>query len=184
MRVIAGKAKGRPLKSPRGRRVRPTSDKVKEAYFSIVNEFIEGSAYLDLFAGTGGMGIEALSRGAKKAVFVENDRLSLRALQENLHLTRLSEAAEVIAQDVFRALNLLHERRESFDLIYIDPYYDYESVPEILVALEEKELVAEGGLVCLERDARFKEEWPDLSSFTSWKTRQYSKTMLHFFISS
>ncbi len=184
MRVIAGRAKGKPLKAPRGIRVRPTSDKVKEAYFSIVGEKIVNSSFLDLFAGTGGMGIEALSRGAQRAVFVENNRQALQALRENLQRTGLSGEAEVIGREVFRALHFLAGRRDFFDLIYIDPFYDYDKVPELFAVLRKKELVSGGGLVCLERAARQKEDWQELSQFQPWKTKHYGNTVLEFFSKS
>jgi 16S rRNA (guanine966-N2)-methyltransferase len=119
MRVITGSAKGRTLRSVPGESTRPIADRVKVALFDILSGSTEGSAFLDLFAGTGSVGIEALSRGAKRAVFVDSEPLAIRTIRENLESTRLGPQAEVIRSDSFRYL----ERREPypFDIIYLAP---------------------------------------------------------------
>jgi 16S rRNA (guanine966-N2)-methyltransferase len=123
MRVIAGRLGGRVLKAPKGRMTRPTSEKVREALFSALGT-IEGAEVLDLFAGTGALGIEAISRGAKKAVFVERDGSALGALQENLQALRIeSSEAEVRRGDAFGALRTARRREETYDLVFIDPPY-------------------------------------------------------------
>ena len=120
MRVISGVARGRKLKEPQGAKIRPTSDKVKESIFNIIQFDIEGRRVLDLFAGSGQIGIEALSRGAKNVVFVDLAADAIKLIRENLKICGLSEMASVYARDAIRFL----EGDEKFDLIFIDPPYD------------------------------------------------------------
>jgi 16S rRNA (guanine966-N2)-methyltransferase len=123
MRVIGGALGGRQLKAPRGRVTRPTSDRVREALFGLLGD-VRGAAVLDLFAGAGGLGIEALSRGASRAVFVERDRAALRALGENLRALGIGrEDAEVRNADALSALRTARRRAETYDLVFIDPPY-------------------------------------------------------------
>ncbi|TMM16222.1 MAG: 16S rRNA (guanine(966)-N(2))-methyltransferase RsmD [Actinobacteria bacterium] len=123
MRVIAGTLGGRRLKAPRGTTTRPTSDRVKEALFALLGD-IAGARVLDLFAGAGGLGIEALSRGAARAVFIERDQRALRALRENVRALGLGAArAEVRAGDVLALLRTARGRAETYDLVFIDPPY-------------------------------------------------------------
>jgi len=120
MRVISGVARGRKLKEPLGEKIRPTSDKVKESIFNIIQFDIEGRRVLDLFAGTGQFGIEALSRGARSVVFVDSASESVKLIHENLETCNLSDKASVYARDVMRFI----ESDEKYDLIFIDPPYD------------------------------------------------------------
>jgi 16S rRNA (guanine966-N2)-methyltransferase len=124
MRVIAGRLGGRRLKAPRGRVTRPTSDRVREALFAMLGG-LEGAAVLDLFAGTGALGIEALSRGAKSAVFVERDASVVRVLAGNLEALGIAaETAQVRRADALEALRSARARKETYDLIFIDPPYE------------------------------------------------------------
>ena len=120
LRVISGSARGRKLKEPGGLVIRPTSAVVKEAVFNIIQFDIEGRRALDLFAGTGQLGIEALSRGAASAVFVDSDLAAVKLIRENIKLCGVESAAAVYNRDALKYL----ERKESFDLIFIDPPYD------------------------------------------------------------
>ncbi len=123
MRVIAGKFRGRKLKSPSGLKTRPTADRVREALFSILGGIVPGSRVLDLFAGTGALGLEALSRGAERAVFVENHVPAAAVIRENIATLGLRERSEVIVADYRDALRRLGERGESCDLVLADPPY-------------------------------------------------------------
>ncbi len=120
MRVITGSARGRHLETPAGMDVRPTTDVVKEAVFSIIQFSVEGASFLDGFAGSGQMGIEALSRGARRAVFVDNSRRSLQTADRNLTLCGLKDRASLVPGDT---LAYLERRKESFDIIFLDPPY-------------------------------------------------------------
>ena len=147
MRVITGTAGGRKLKSPNGNAVRPTTDHVKQAIFNILQFDMEGRRVLDLFGGTGQMGIEALSRGAREAVFVDSSRTSVSLIRENLKLCGFR--APVIQSD---ALNYL-QRGEKFDIIFVDPPYDaglYEPVLERINAVDN---LYEGGIIICETRA-------------------------------
>jgi|SRR5271167_4609231 len=123
MRVIAGRLGGRRLKTPTGRVTRPTSDRVREAVFAMLGE-LEGASVLDLFAGTGALGIEALSRGAARAVFVERDANAARVLKQNLAALGIGPTeAEVRRADALRAIRSAWARQETYDLVFIDPPY-------------------------------------------------------------
>jgi 16S rRNA (guanine966-N2)-methyltransferase len=154
VRVIAGSLGGRRLKAPTGRGTRPTSDRVKEALFAMLGE-LEGALVLDLFAGSGALGIEALSRGARRAVFVERDARAARVLGENLAKLALGEdVAEVRRGEALAALRRSLKQRETYDLVLIDP--PYEKAPELereLAAIVPS-LLAPGARVAVESDRR------------------------------
>jgi 16S rRNA (guanine966-N2)-methyltransferase len=154
MRVIAGRLGGRRLKAPRGRVTRPTSDRVREAVFALLGD-VEGASVLDLFAGAGGLGIEALSRGAASAVFVERDAGALRALKANLAALEIAlEEAEVRRADALAALRSARAREETYDLVFIDPPYSqaHDWGPELSTVLPQ--LLAPAARVVVESDRR------------------------------
>lgn len=134
MRVIAGTARRLPLKTIEGRDTRPTTDRIKETLFNILQPDIAGCRFLDLFAGSGGIGIEALSRGAECAVFVENGRRQAACIRENLEFTHLSDRARVLTEDVSSAIARL-SREEPFDFVFMDPPYgkglEYRAFPAL-----------------------------------------------------
>lgn len=146
MRVITGTARGKKLKTPENMDVRPTTDKVKEAVFNILQFDIEGRRVLDLFAGTGQMGIEALSRGAKSAVFVDASPKSVGIVKENLKSTGLEDNATVITQD---ALNFLRSGGK-FDIIFLDPPYDTELLTKAIDMVFEFDILRENGIMVCE----------------------------------
>lgn len=150
MRVISGSARKRRLKAPPGRDVRPTADRVKEALFNILVERIDGCLFLDLFAGTGGVGIEALSRGAEKAVFVEKDARVMKVLQDNLRLTGLDVRAETILGEFETGLKKLGSRGQKFDLVFLDPPYGQGLAYITLMGLVKHSLIKPQGLVVVE----------------------------------
>jgi len=153
MRVIAGQAKGRPLKSVPGDTTRPTTDKVKEALFSMIGPYFDGERVLDLFAGTGGLGIEALSRGAGSAVFVDANARSVEVVRRNLETVGMSERAEVYRNDAVRAIKALGRKGAPFDLIFLDPPYAMEAADRLLGELAERGLAADGAVAVLEHAA-------------------------------
>jgi 16S rRNA (guanine966-N2)-methyltransferase len=150
MRIVAGIARGRRLRAPKGRAVRPTADRVKEAVFSILESryACAGVPVLDLFAGTGGLGIEALSRGASTAVFVEPDRTAAAAIRANLQAAGFS--AELLAMPAARAIAALGARRRRFGGVFMDPPYDRGWVERTLVQLDAADVVVEGGWIVVE----------------------------------
>ena len=156
MRVITGTARGRRLKEPVGMETRPTTDRVKEGIFSSIQFEIEGRRVLDLFGGTGQMGIEALSRGAAHCTFVDLRKDAAAAIRENLALTDLSNAATVIQGD---ALAYLTRCRESFDVIFLDPPYDSGLLKKALEAIITIDIVNENGIIVCENG--FNVSWPN-----------------------
>ncbi len=155
MRVIAGRLRGRRLAAPPGRGTRPTSDRVREALFSMLGD-VRGASALDLFAGTGALGIEALSRGAARATFVERDREALRALRANLHALGLAGPdAEVRAGDALAALRTARARGETYDLVFLDPPYARAGgLADTLAQLLPGVLAGAGARVVAESDRR------------------------------
>lgn len=154
MRVISGDSRGRKLKTPEGYDVRPTTDNVKESIFNIISFDIEGAKVLDLFAGTGQMGIEALSRGAAEAVFIDNSRTSLNTVRENLALCGYK--ATVIQSDAVAFL----KSAPKFDIIFIDPPYDSELYHPVLEGIMEFDILNENGIIITE--CRKEYEMPEL----------------------
>lgn len=123
MRVIAGTRRSLPLRTVKDDRIRPTTDRVKETLFNMLSPYVPGCRFLDLFAGSGAIGIEALSRGAEEAVFVDASRDSVSVIRENLRFTKLSESARVLEEDVTRAIRRLESENRSFGIIFMDPPY-------------------------------------------------------------
>jgi 16S rRNA (guanine966-N2)-methyltransferase len=181
MRIRAGSLKGRLLKSPRGEKIRPTSDKVKMAFFNIIGDCLKDVNFLDLFSGTGSIGLEALSRGAGRSIFVEKNRLSLEILRENIKLTGTQDRAQVLPLDIFGALKLLSKKGESFEIIYLDPPYDYQGTAKVLQYLYREDLVKEGGIISLERSGRDGRDGLEKVPFRPWKKKVYGNVFLLIF---
>ncbi len=174
MRVITGKARGINLKTPNGMATRPTSDRVKEALFSIIQFEIPGACVLDLFGGTGQLGIEALSRGAKSCVFVDQSNDACKLIRENLQRTRLYESAEVICSDYMQYLKKSSKR---FDIILLDPPYAEVFLENSLKMITEIDILQSGGIIVAERPVG-KELALDFSGYTRSKDYRYSSTLL------
>lgn len=175
MRVITGSARGRRLVAPDGLDVRPTTDKVKEGIFSAVQFQIEDTYVLDLFAGSGQMGIEALSRGAKRAVFVDSSRAALSCVNENLRTTGLANRAEVINRDSYDYIKLT---RLSFGMIILDPPYRHDHIARILPIAAKK--LEDGGCIICEYESDAEEpSAPDGLVFR--KTYRYGKINVTIF---
>lgn len=153
MRVIAGKARRLQLKTLPGNNTRPTTDRIKETLFNMLSFGVEGSRFLDLFAGSGAIGIEALSRGADEAVFVENNRQALACIRENLAHTKLEKEAEVIGRDALSAISQLGFQGIPFDYIFMDPPYGKLMEREVLFSLKDHpSLLHEDTLIIVESD--------------------------------
>lgn len=180
MRVIAGTARGRRLRSRPGREVRPTPDRVREALFSILAGRVPGSAFLDLFAGYGGVGIEALSRGARRAVFVEADAHTCRVLQLNLAETGFDGLGRCLCMRVETALGWLRRRGERFDLIFADPPYALASPARVAEAVAQSGLLLEGGVFIFQHD-QATEPPPRAGPLRRADQRRYGRTGLAFY---
>ncbi len=142
------------MATPRSPSLRPTSDRVKESIFNILQDKMEGRVVLDLFAGTGNLGIEALSRGAKRAVFVEKGRHAVRLIQRNLAQLELEERSETLAKDVSRAIGILSQRGECFDLVFMDPPYQKGLIQNTLMKLESHPIFENGSILVVEHNRR------------------------------
>ena len=178
------------LAAPKGLDVRPTLDRVREALFSIIAPRIEEAAFLDLFAGTGANGIEALSRGAKHATFIDNDARALEAIRHTLEATRLAPQAKVRRLTLPNGLIKLSAADTSYDIIFADPPYDFTEYGLLLSRIRAGSLLAEGGMIIIEHASRHVgsksvrtclEIDTDLSGFQCTRRAQYGDTALSFF---
>ena len=174
MRVITGKARGVQLKTPDGMQTRPTADRVKEALFSIINFDIPGAEVLDLFGGTGQLGIEALSRGAKSAVFVDQSEQACRLIRENLKRTKLEQQARVVRGDY---MDYLSRCRESYDIILLDPPYAEVFLENALKRITEIDILRSGGIIVAERPLEKELPW-EFEGYTRSKDYKYGKILL------
>lgn len=150
MRVIAGTARRLNLVTPSGKHTRPTSDKIKETLFNILQTEVPGSRFLDLFSGSGGIAIEALSRGAREAVLVDNDREAVRCMKENIRHTHFEEISRVMAMDVLQAFRRLDQLGQPFDIIFMDPPYRMDLERRVLPYLLASALVESDTLLVVE----------------------------------
>jgi 16S rRNA (guanine966-N2)-methyltransferase len=179
MRIISGTSKGRKLTTLKSQAIRPTSDRVKESIFNILGGEVEGKVVLDLFAGTGNLGIEALSRGAKKVLFVEKGRQALRLIQRNLSQFRMRERSEILPKDVSRAIGILNQRGESFDLMLMDPPYEKGLIQKTLWKLHSHRIYHEESILVIEHDRR--EPIPKrVEGWTLIRQREIGDTVISF----
>ena len=177
MRVITGKARGVVLKAPDGMATRPTTDRVKEALFSIIQFDIPNARVLDLFGGTGQLGIEALSRGAASAVFVDEREDACKLIRENLNRTRLQELARIVRSDYAQYLRRCRER---FDIILLDPPYAEVFLENSLKLITEIDILQTNGIIVTERPVG-KDLLFDYPGYTRSKDYKYSSTLLTIF---
>lgn len=148
MRVIAGKARSLPLKTPEGMDTRPTTDRIKETLFNMLMPYLPDAVFVDLFSGSGGIGIEAISRGARHAYFVENQKKALSCITDNLNFTHFMEQATIMKQDVLSALGSIREKE--VDVIFMDPPYGQEYEKQVLQLLKTMPYVTEDTLIVIE----------------------------------
>ena len=174
MRVITGKARGIQLKTPEGMLTRPTADRVKEALFSIINFDIPGARVLDLFGGTGQLGIEALSRGAVAATFIDDGEESCRLIRENLKRTKLEQNAKVIRSDY---MDYLNRCREQYDIIFLDPPYAEVFLENAIKRITEIDILHSDGIIVAERPLGKEIPW-EFEGYTRSKDYKYGKVLL------
>ena len=178
MRVIAGTARSLPLKTPEGANTRPTTDRIKETLFNMLQTKVGDSVFVDLFSGSGGIGIEALSRGAKKAYFIEYDKKALNCIKDNLNFTKFTDKSMVISADVCSGIDRISEEA---DIIFMDPPYESGLDAEVLRLLKNSSCVTEDTLIiveaALQRDIQ---EFEDLGYIVS-KEKKY-KSNKHVFL--
>lgn len=180
MRVIAGSAKRLQLKTLDGMDTRPTTDRIKETLFNMLSPYLYDCIFLDLFAGSGGIGIEALSRGAMEAVFVEKNPKAMACIRENLKYTRLDRKALTISSDVMTALYRL-EGEKQFDFIFMDPPYNQELEKKVLEYLADSQLLSDEGVIIVEASKDTSFDYLVELGFALIKEKVY-KTNKHVFI--
>jgi len=174
MRVITGTARGTVLKTPDGMKTRPTSDRVKEALFSVIQFEIPGAKVLDLFGGTGQLGIEALSRGAHSAVFIDEQESACKLIRENIKRTHFEEVSKVIKSDYSA---YLRSCKEKFDIIFLDPPYAEVFLENSLKMITEIDILQSGGIIITERPVG-KDLLFNFSGYSRSKDYKYSKTIV------
>ncbi|PKM76210.1 MAG: 16S rRNA (guanine(966)-N(2))-methyltransferase RsmD [Firmicutes bacterium HGW-Firmicutes-15] len=181
LRIISGLAKGKRLKAPAGLNTRPITDMIKEALFNVLGNRVMESKFLDLFAGSGSVGIEALSRGAKKVVFVDSSGEAIKVIKENLANCGLESDYEVYRSDVFKALGLLHRQVSRFELIYIDPPFTNERIfNEVMGALGNVDILESDGIVVI-RTPRKKDILPTFNQLQRDRVSNYGESNLNYY---
>ncbi|HSL61745.1 MAG TPA: 16S rRNA (guanine(966)-N(2))-methyltransferase RsmD [Desulfotignum sp.] len=179
MRIISGTCRGRKLISPEGREIRPTSDRIRETLFNILGTRVKTARVLDLFAGTGALGLEALSRGAAHAVFVDTSPAACRIILQNINRCGFSLQAFVIRQDLHSALHGPSIASRRFDLIFMDPPYDRGFMEKIFEKQDFADLLSEGGILVVEHASR--EILPSsLNGLDIFRQKKYSRTTISF----
>jgi 16S rRNA (guanine966-N2)-methyltransferase len=179
MRVIAGTARSLPLKTPEGLDTRPTQDRIKETLFNIIQTEIPGCAFVDMFSGSGGIGIEALSRGAVKAYFIENAQKPLACIEQNLAFTKFTDRAIILKQDACAALMSIYEKH--IDVIFMDPPYNQGHERRVLEVLRGMKYVDEDTLIIVEASLDTDFSYVEDMGFTLAREKKY-KTNKHVFI--
>jgi 16S rRNA (guanine966-N2)-methyltransferase len=174
LRIIAGELKGRKLDMPADKLIRPTSGKVKEALFSMVGPTLNGAVVIDLFSGTGSLGLEAISRGAKKVYFGEMSKAGVRLTSKNISNCKVEDRCVLIQGDWEYVLNQIHEPA---DLIFIDTPYKAEIIESCLEKIWQRKLLAADGIIAAEHDVR--QELPEtVGGFSIWKVKKYGDTLI------
>lgn len=178
MRVISGNARSLRLKTIEGNGTRPTTDRIKETLFNMINDRMYDCRFLDLFSGSGAIGIEALSRGAREAVFVENNKKAVSCIKENLKFTKLIDRAQIIERNAESAVAGLSGR---FDVIFMDPPYDNEYEKKILELISESDIADRDTLIIVEASLDTKMDYLNEYGYDIVKEKTY-KTNKHIFI--
>ena len=180
MRVIAGSARRIPLVAPEGKNTRPTTDRIKETLFNMLSQDIYGCHFLDLFSGSGAIGIEALSRGAAQAVFVEKNPKACTCIKENLTFTKLADSGKLLNMDVLQALRSL-EGKGVFDCIFMDPPYNQELERQVLEYLQDSTILDKNTLIVVEADLATDFGYVEDLGYRLLRSKEY-KTNKHIFL--
>ncbi|MDE5803956.1 MAG: 16S rRNA (guanine(966)-N(2))-methyltransferase RsmD [Lachnospiraceae bacterium] len=179
MRVIAGTARSLPLKCPKGMDTRPTTDRIKETLFNILQPYTQGSVFVDCFSGSGAIGIEAVSRGAKKAYFIENAQAAVSCIEANLAFTKFADRAVILKQDAISALNSIFEKE--VDIVFMDPPYGQDLEKQMLSVLRNHRYVTEETLIIVEADIKTDFSYAEEMGYEIVKEKKY-KTNKHMFL--
>ena len=180
MRVISGKVRGLKLDTPKNNDVRPTTDRVKESLFNIINSYVRDSNILDLFAGTGSLGIECLSRGAAECIFVDSSKESIKIINSNIKRARVEEESIVLNMDFKEALRNTKLKDKEFDIIFMDPPYYENMFTDALNIISDKKLLSEEGIIVVEHDT--KDDFPEkVGQLYKSRDKKYGNTTLTFY---
>lgn len=180
MRIIAGKAKNKKIMSQKGTMVRPTLARIKESLFEILKPYIEDSIFLDLFSGTGSIALEALSRGAKRAVMIEKNKEALRIIIKNVESMNFSEQCRAYKNDSIRAIEILANKAEKFDIIFLDPPYKEELCTEVIKKISKEGILKDGGIIVAEHHINEK-LGETIGDFNKIDERAYSGKIMSFY---
>lgn len=181
MRVIAGIARSVPLVTPKGLETRPTSDQIKETLFNMLQGYVEGSNFLDLFAGSGQIGVEALSRGSSFAAFIEKSDEAVKCIKANVNKTKFTYKALIFKTDVLSGIRTLEIERKSFDLVFMDPPYNQGLEKNVLEALVNSDILKEDAIIVVEADKHTDFSYIDEFSLKIVKDKLY-KNNRHLFL--
>ena len=181
MRVIAGSARSLKLVTVDSMDTRPTTDRIKETLFNMLSNDIPGCRFLDVFSGSGAIGIEALSRGADMAVFVENSRKAVECINKNLAFTKLADRAQVLSADAVQAVGMLGRQGKAFDVIFMDPPYGKDYEYDVLNALSHSDIIDKYTIIIIEEALNVPLDYIDECGFETVKVKNY-KTNKHIFI--
>lgn len=182
MRVIAGTARSLPLKTIEGKDTRPTTDRIKETLFNMIQTQVPGAYFLDLFSGSGAIGIEALSRGAEEACFVENNKAAIGCIRDNLNFTKMDDRAIVMECDAVTAVRRLHGKGKVFDIIFMDPPYNMEWEKQVLEELRHTDILDEDTTIIIEASKDTDFSYVSELGFAIQKEKEY-KTNKHVYLS-
>ena len=178
MRVVSGSARGCKLSSPEGMDTRPTTDRIKETLFNIISPEIYDCRFLDVFSGSGAIGIEALSRGAQKAVFVENAQSAIKVIEANLEKTRLKDKAEILKTDALKAVEMLKAKNEKFDIVFMDPPYMKDLAWPVIKAIKAGGILNDEGIIIVEESSEA--EIPEIEGLRVYRTKDFKTTVMSF----
>lgn len=180
MRIIAGTCRSLRLKTPKGLNTRPTTDRIKETLFNILQPQLGNARFLDLYSGSGGIGLEALSRGAKEAVFVENNKEAISCIEENIRFTKMNDRSKLLKMDVLSAIKRLNGV-EAFDIIFMDPPYNNDYEKQVLASLMGTTLINSETIIVVEADVKTEFSYLLKMGYELQRYKKY-KTNAHVFI--
>ena len=180
MRIISGRARGRKILSPESLETRPTLDRVKEAMFSTIQNYIQDSIVIDVFAGTGSLGLEAASRGAKEVYLVDKSNTTYPLLKQNVENLKFNDVCYTLNMDAYEALKNLKNKGKVFDLIFIDPPYCKEMIPEAMKIIKENNMLSEDGIIVTKIDS-IEEIYEGYDNIKLNKSKKYGNTTVCFY---
>lgn len=176
MRIISGKYKGKQLQASKDQSIRPTTNKIKEYIFDLINDYLEEAVVLDLFCGSGNLGLEAMSRGAQSVTFVDNNQGSLRVLRRNLSVVKVEEPFKIVRKD---AVLFLKKNRQPFDLIFVDPPFKWKEFDKMMPLLFDENNLTEFGLVVMESEVSHEVVW-ESDSYELLRQKKFDRSVISF----